>query len=629
MDDVVIEIDHYDTDYHGEPELATDQPSNKIKWIEFWFAFPPDIAPKKTEMPKFEVFYRNSGTDTPAVRLLVVGGDSKPTDDFVPYWTAALEQETFVGQVVVRVSWTSPLTGAEIREKAFRAGEDVNVTTVVEALPTAAPQLSDLLNQAVPQVSTSVPLGGSPTTQQQQIVDILRHVNRLLHDGLGEVWKSAPPACHTTKGGKAISDLDPADLTPREQDECWAQLLSEFMVASCYAGPPSYNSAETDLTFFDKARSATDPAHSIFYACQHLCDMAAITRGFDDVPEFPIDRQTAANVTNWKQGVRSGSKAKVLNGTPNTDPDKAYLDSNPYRVGLKAKSKGYLRPCTYYARVPDAFHIAFVLRALESGQFQLLDTGAMDPNTENTDKGPLGRGNWDRLLGESILNKIAQVAATPYPADLVGPLRRARRSRPLGFGRLVIYWRTAPTTSTPASPNDRLAFATPLLPLWRPGDETANFSITRLIWSLRNHPHLGTFEARWLVDAPFLKTFTTIKTQRAFSWGTRNKTQSPAAAGFQLQEANALGVDDSGRVVFRGSFRTSPPANNHWWDEEQDNKDTKTQHRLPYLTSLRIGGPVAGTTPSYVEVLDPSTHINAVSLSSYIDDIPDYLRGLE
>lgn len=628
MADVVIRKRDYFTDYHGEPPLATDQPSSQIKWLEFSFDFPPDIAPKKSDMPDFQVFYRNNGVDTPAVRLIVAGGDSRPADDFVPYWTASLEQESFVGQVVVRVSWTSPLTGAEIREQAFAAGEDVNVLSVIEALPTEAPQLSALLNQVAPTVPVFAPLAGSPTAEQQQIVDILNHVNYLLHDGLGQVWKGASAACHTTKGGKAISDLDPAGLTPREQDECWAQLLSEFMVGSCYAGPPSYSGGETDSTFFAEATDGADPAHSIFYACQHLCDMAAITRGFDDVPQYPIDRTSASNITHWKKNVRSGSKPKILNGTPNADPDKAYLDSNPYRVGLKAKSKGYLRPCTFYARVPTAFHIAFVLRALESGQFQLLDTGAMDPDTENTDKGPLGRGNWDRLLGSSIINKIAQVAAPPYPADLVLPLRRARSSRPLGFGRLVIYWRTPPATSSPPSPNDRLAYATPLLPLWRPGVADANYSITRLIWSLRNHPHLGTFEARWLVDAPLRATFDAVKTQRAFSWGSMNKAQSPSVNGFRLQEANALGVDTSGRVVYRGSFKTSPPANNHWWDEEQDNSDTTKQRRLPYLTSLPIGGPVAGASPSYVEVLDSTRHINARSLSGYIDAIPEYLRGL-
>jgi hypothetical protein len=525
--------------------------------VNFSIVFPPESAPRFDDV-KFSVEYRPRATKPDDIRkqeLLFVTADSLEGQP-PQFYAAQGKQLFFTGQMDLVIKGKSA-SGEAIDEKhTFEAGNRLNTKSGV-ALSAFGPELGRALNSVdVSGVSAGV------TTDDERVTEILAHVYQQLKGGLGPVWKTFPKV--PTKDGVALRDVaDLSSLTPAELEECWAQHISEWLVATPYGGPgTNYRSGGKDEQMYALMIREDDPAVPIIFACQQLCSAAAVSRGFDDCAAAPLDSHQppgATAMTKWKIGV----------GTPGGRIEK----SDAVCDAATGIAQGVLLPGATFVKASMP-HAAFVLRVLQSGELQLIDTGAMQTDPKHTSPFAAGAGsalssgmNYDTGLGVSVTKaKFTHLGSIGKATRLVEGITRMRRTRPLGLARLVILDRLG------KSPSDnnlqkRLRWASGLLPMWE--DEPTqqlNYSITRYFWSLRGHPHAERFEARWLIDIPqdltTLKVPTTTFTRmkeggRAFNFtsGERDaKTKPPATHSFNVMD---LATTAEGKVSVVGRFSDS------------------------------------------------------------------------
>jgi hypothetical protein len=111
------------------------------------------------------------------------------------------------------------------------------------------------------------------------------------------------------------------------------------------------------------------------------------------------------------------------------------------------------------------------------------------------------------------LNRYAEALAflREYPAsDRAAVLQRLgtseaeldalRRARPVGLARLVVA--KLPAGASSEIGEDDILFLSRMIPMWSSKDPKRNFSIARLLLSLRNTPYHASLRAFWVVYAP-------------------------------------------------------------------------------------------------------------------------------
>ncbi len=186
----------------------------------------------------------------------------------------------------------------------------------------------------------------------------------------------------------------------------------------------------------------------------------------------------------------------------------------------------------YTVRVPttglqlDGSHVAMVLRCFTTSAghraVQLLDTNAHikpgvtirdeDGKAANSMATPddyhafeLMAGYQGIFAGEGCTDvggtkaNFVGLGTLPAIAQAEDVLESLRRTRPVGLARLVLA-RRAPAPQEIAA--DDILFISQMIPMWGTKTPYQNYTISRLLWSLRNTPYYKTVQAFWIVYAP-------------------------------------------------------------------------------------------------------------------------------
>jgi len=158
----------------------------------------------------------------------------------------------------------------------------------------------------------------------------------------------------------------------------------------------------------------------------------------------------------------------------------------------------------------DGSHVSMVLRTYKMGAdnvVQLLDTTSH--TTGNMGDYPMFRpvaqysgifagehftkieGNQNNFVGIGVLPALTSAAE--------GQLDAMRRARPVGLARLVV---ARAASATADFGEDDILFVSRMIPMWSRADPKRNYSIARLLLSLRNTPYYASLQAFWVVYAP-------------------------------------------------------------------------------------------------------------------------------
>jgi hypothetical protein len=536
----------------------------------------------------------------------------------------------FQGEVIFEGKWNARSDGHEVTfTKRFNAGTALSQNPIDVLLNTAIPQIGARINEVAPSVIVS-----RATDTDGKAIEIMQHTARLLKDGLEEVWASMEGL--PQKDGRPVMAANPADLSDEEAEECWAQLLSEQLVGTPYCGPgvSHFGTNSEDDELFSKSFDAGDPMYPITYACQHLCTAAAVTRGLTDAAKIPIDARSAAAIRQW-------SPPGSLNS------DQANRDA---ATGI---ANGVMKPGTCYV-ASDVIHVAFVLRVFKAGRIQLLDTGGMQ--TFPAPKSPFGTAgvvetgsdltlgglNFDTELIERITRTITarngrsgHIGVFPPASKIRDALGLMKKARPLGIARFMLLDRLSDSAAKSKTLEERLRYASPALPMWFGGD---NYSILRMLWSLRSHPHSDQFEARWFISFPQREIAREMMKSRSFKWSDLLSASGKSAAITRqlLHPAVYLGSLPNGQVRFVGRYSTTIEEEDGksvtlgtWFDTIQskvfkkskdnpgvdDSTPTRKERGLPLDQSIGVAG---GQVPAGFQQL----------LSLDQAQLPDYFKSI-
>lgn len=371
--------------------------------------------------------------------------------------------------------------------------------------PNQAPNLAIALNNCP--VNT-IPCAG--------FYSYLRLIWGDLKSGLSAVWSS--PA--------GLGDLNQINPDVEEQ---WARTVTEMFLGFKYAGPAQeYNIINytinegikgkehkfSDKDFFTKLAENDDPAYPIVAACQQLCSMAVVSRGFgvQVIGAGDSSGATKALGGDWFTG-------NSLKYVPNAFSQKYFGTGSMFAwEGYDPKEK------TQYRQGADGCHIAFVLRTNpDLKRIQVFDTSGagttyptgvpyVDPTSIKGSGGHIYDYDWaETIPGPMMMQdnpsppppKIPKeakyqpafmgIGTLPPSPDLAAAVAKMRRARPLGFARLAFIGRQS----------RRILFATPLLFMHATEDSSFNFSFARLLWSLRNMAKTDpVYQPVWVIAVP-------------------------------------------------------------------------------------------------------------------------------
>ena len=164
----------------------------------------------------------------------------------------------------------------------------------------------------------------------------------------------------------------------------------------------------------------------------------------------------------------------------------------------------------------DGSHACMVLRCygLQNGKkaVQLLDATA-HPDVDTAKMFPLagggGRDGGGIYAGEATtqvagrIGNFVGLGTVPPVSDDEPMLDRMLLARPVGLMRLVLAKRQkgGQFTMTPMTEDD-IYYIGPMAPTWSNASPTRNYSISRLLFSLRNTPYYKDVQAFWIVYAP-------------------------------------------------------------------------------------------------------------------------------
>ena len=608
-----------------------DKPVLEIK-ITFWTAI------KKSPGPDFELVY-SDGTVESAFKpqRKAIGGSGKQKDSYPSpsVWVGRIEQQAFQGKLMVRVWKKGPKGGAPDATQTFEAGAGVQPTVSfkpgVRLVPDGGPAFwSHVNDERWPQPS-GAQLSDSDTIQPSHLTTLLNYMYGSLVFGPVAVWELAGTHC--------LTFMDPTTLGPEDLEAFWAQVITERLSGCPYANPGGTMNMGSGSALWTKVVS--NEVTPLTCACEHLCTMGLISRGYDDISQHPVGSNGDAAV--------SGCAPFVNGGTFNSDAT--------YRDVAKARGIGLGAGSLYhFTKGP---HVAFILRTPSTDQAQFFDTGAM--NTKGTARSINGPGIHDyAAFTGSILGPGGDPSKNTYRgllipgAQTMGLLAQAaartRRSRPLGLVRLVLFDRTLlyAKGKTPAF-QDAMLWASPLLPMWPTKDFA--FPISHLACSLRNHPHHARIEARWAIDVPRDSLRDLMIDSPAFhaAWGGRSRDDRVPVS--EVWATADLRSREDGRAQFVGHYGTSVDnlgnTVEHWYSQTGDAADgslgadasnlyhaQSTVKRPPIINQLVVAGPpgqtAAGTTEGVLERherVKKTTFPNKVVLGDDELTLPRYFQG--
>jgi len=384
---------------------------------------------------------------------------------------------------------------------APRVVDGINLTPVIEAKELFA----DVLDPS------------DPAKQPEVVKRVIAHVWRRLLIGLDAVWQHQD----TRLGFRGIDQSvasDPmfgGDDTKRRMflaEEKWARAYSEKIASLPYGGPriTMMGPSQDDSPFFRKLQDDFDPAYPLVAACQHLCSMAIVSRGFN----LPPDPKHADVLLMCDASKATGGIITKLGGTFSEVHTIATPESDMTQHHL-APGSMYMFDNHETASDKTSRHIAFVLRVdKDHSWIQFFDTGAMMspgsdaplPGSSNIFDYPL----WDAKKPPSgpkpqsvPTPKYEGLGVLPTPGNGVGKApdlakgtQRIIKARPIGLARLVIVRRS----------DKKLLYATPYLRMHTdetdPAGPMLSFSFMRYLWSLREVPNKDTLDVAWQIDLP-------------------------------------------------------------------------------------------------------------------------------
>jgi hypothetical protein len=375
--------------------------------------------------------------------------------------------------------------------------------------PTDSPRLVIALNTASTDAGLiPTPVGGP------DIQAIFKHVAERLKAGLDACWASPDGS----KGNPNSASDD---------EEKWARVMAEVLTGHKY-GSPGGQYGIADWHFFESMLKQTEGCYPLASACQQLCTAALIGRGFTRA-----DLSAGSQLLGIGAAPHNETLPAIANGgkflppdqiTANTDAAVA-AGAGPASMFLFFDADGKKKPTS---KDPEhrqygnngADHIGFALRAHKKdasnpwNALQFFDTGALGTPTFGNDAGAdICDYKWTRSVGGPRLkpkpgdgeHATFQGVLIPAPApDLAGGTARMRRLSPLGIARLVIRKRGAQGA-------DAVTWHTGLMRMHDPTDPEMNFSIARLLWSLRDAPFCDQWETCWEISIPLAHLLLTVK----------------------------------------------------------------------------------------------------------------------
>lgn len=346
----------------------------------------------------------------------------------------------------------------------------------------AVPSLAVAINAPAPRESASI-----DAIDREHVEPVLQQIYDNLAAGLDAVWN--------TPEGKGNIDK------PDSLDEQWSRLIDEKLLFLPYQGPNNYGyqTGDAEKVFWKKVIDPVDPAYPIVACCQQLATMGGLTRGFDGLAENDIGATSAENVE--KVGGRVIEKGDAKLG-PEFDSAKLPLTklaralSN--QVGPDPGVNLELTPGSCYVRT-GFDHVAFFLRVDGPKKLvQFFDTGAMTNKVPQTPwpKALDDLQNWTGLYDyhwqPDVFQGLKHWGFLPRDdAKLAQGVERLKKTRPLGFARLVLRERSS----------KKLIFCTPLLLMYAQEPEM-NFSIARYLFALHGMTGREKIEGLVLIYIP-------------------------------------------------------------------------------------------------------------------------------
>jgi hypothetical protein len=346
-------------------------------------------------------------------------------------------------------------------------------------------------------------------TSVKTVEAILEHIVRRLNGPLDPIWDG--PDGHDAYW-EPRTGCTPEENGRIQADEEWARWCTELMVGTGYGSTTEYGSASFSDRKFFAAFGTENPVVPVKLACQQLCTYAYYSRGwtFEEVQGNGYCGVTAAQNTHLNHLFEGG------------------WDANPTYREVHAgftRANGPTSPGTILAFRPKdvdgvggqrpGSHVVFVLRVAAGVlQAQLLDTGAALEVNQARSKArltpPAARhfvgGNYDNRLFSGDVN-VRAIPGVMYvgigvlkpksPGQILAAITAARRARPLGFARLAILNRRVGG----AYEKDDILYISPRV--WmHDASGSANYYISRYLWSLRQTPGYENLEVLWQISHP-------------------------------------------------------------------------------------------------------------------------------
>ena len=378
---------------------------------------------------------------------------------------------------------------------------------------------------------------------------LLRHLwQKLSHPkGLEELWVSRD-------GYDGPIPAEPQSDKEHVADEAWARAVCEMFSYAPYGGPDvAYG--RPDPYMVSRLNAGSYAAFPIIVACQQVSTYLAYTRRLGEM-HFDEKTMHALGASSFAEIVTKSDLGGTYYpiGDEDADVKKTYLaqraehakwdaarkaaeaqckvfhDPEPHvddgvlmvrigknddlKIAANAIAKG-MGPGGFYVfnnfgpepppGVPQAkAHVGSILRVI-GNRFQTFDTGALCEDRANTsgDQATHDHGLYDHLvacndetiprtIGMGVLPKAAPGKLAEY---VEGTLVKAR---PVGLVRLVVATRHWPTTDA------HIRLVTKMLFMWSDDDAKLNFTVPRLMASLRGLPSSDRMVAYWVVFTPNL-----------------------------------------------------------------------------------------------------------------------------
>jgi Raf kinase inhibitor-like YbhB/YbcL family protein len=603
----MAEIDNVIVNFHHENPKDNNQDIAEYSII---FTEKPEV-----EEPTFEISYYVDGYKN-GTSSNVSFEQEKASDTNYKLKTI---KTGYIGDIAIVVKWKDSFINTSgnkenvtrIRDCILPAGSEVNKSIIDQS--DHPPQLFAAIKKGDEKKSPSIPATLTGADIEKVIIDIYDK----LSTGIGPAWEN----------GGYSNELTPG-TSSAQLEECWAQYIATMLSGCPYYGSGwAYGQGSKSWKVFSLYLDK-DPAYPIALACEHLSNMALLSRV--EYTEGEWIGASGAPGSFDKMAKKFASKGC-----------KYIKDSKYGNINNAVRGDGStwtLRPASMYAyENPKFAHVAFIERVfINTLNAQFLDTGAMgsyngddaDPKVANS--GRLVGGNRPGNMEYSFIRHPQKMNSndaigghSSYKGLLISPTltitelqtacNKMKIARPLGIARLVLLERKTADESIQTVEKGHVLWASPLLPMWYVnGTDIKPFPISLLLWSLRNHLYHEKIEARWQIDLPRDALFEEIKTSKKdFLWQNYNSnTTLPDKERLIFLE---IGSKNDGHAQFVSYAYSS-------YDPDTGKTTDKTTGpaRADFLKSLKIGG-------RGVDLIEISEFPNKKPVDN--SKIPEYFRG--